>query len=45
MCEAVERARRKQRSHDAIDRILERYRQAPVLSEDKIRAARERGRP
>jgi rRNA-processing protein FCF1 len=45
MCEAVERARRKQRRHDAIGRILERHRQAPVLSEDELRAARERGRP
>jgi hypothetical protein len=45
MHEAVERARRKQRSHEAIDRILARHRQAPILSEDEIGAARKKGRP
>jgi len=45
MREAVERAQRKQRSHAAINRILERRRQAPVLTEAEIRAAREEGRP
>jgi hypothetical protein len=45
MREAVERARREQRSHDAIGRILERRLRAPVLSESEIREAREDGRP
>ena len=45
MREAVERAQRKQRSHDAIGRILERRQRAPVLSESELRAAREQGRP
>lgn len=45
MREAVERVQRKQRSHAAISRILERRQQAPVLTEEEIRAAREEGRP
>ena len=45
MREAVERAQRRQRSHAAINRILERRQKAPVLTEEEIRAAREEGRP
>jgi metal-responsive CopG/Arc/MetJ family transcriptional regulator len=45
MREAVERAQRKQRSHDAIANILERRKHAPVLTEEEFRAAREEGRP
>ncbi len=45
MMEAVERAARKQRSHDAILNILERRQHAPALSEEEIRSAREEGRP
>jgi hypothetical protein len=45
MREAVERARRKQRGHDAIGRILERRLRAPTLSESELRKAREDGRP
>ena len=45
MREAIERAQRKQRSHDAIANILERRKHAPVLTEEEFRAAREEGRP
>lgn len=45
MREAIERAERKQLSHDAIGRILERRKHAPTISEEQIRAAREQGRP
>lgn len=45
MREAVERAARKQRSHQAIGRILERHQHAPAKTDDEIRAAREEGRP
>jgi metal-responsive CopG/Arc/MetJ family transcriptional regulator len=45
MREAVERAQRKQSSHDAIASILERRKHAPVLTEEEFRAAREEGRP
>lgn len=45
MREAVERAQRKRQSHDAIGRILERRRRAPVLTESELRAARKRARP
>jgi hypothetical protein len=45
MREAVERARRKRRSHEAITRILERRKHAPVITEEEFRAAREEGRP
>lgn len=45
MREAVERAERKQRSHDAVLRILERRKHAPTLSNEGIQAAREDGRP
>jgi hypothetical protein len=45
MREAVERAARKQRSADAIGRILERRRHAPAVTDEELRAAREEGRP
>lgn len=45
MREAVERAERKQRSHQAIARIVERRKHAPALTNEEIRAAREDGRP
>lgn len=45
MREAVERARRRKRSNDAIARILARREFAPVLSEDEFTAFREEGRP
>jgi len=45
MREAVERARQRQRQSEAIDRILERRKRAPPLTEQEFRAAREEGRP
>jgi Zn-finger domain-containing protein len=45
MREAVERVQRRQRSHEAIDRILARYARAPVRTDSQIRTAREKGRP
>lgn len=45
MLEAVERAQRKLRGHEAIARILERRKHAPLVTEDEIQAAREEGRP
>jgi len=45
MREAVVRAQRKQRSHEAIARILERRKHAPAITEEEFRAAREEGRP
>jgi hypothetical protein len=45
MREAVERAQRKQRSHEAISRILDRRKHASALSDEELRAAREEGRP
>ena len=45
MREAVERAQRKQHSHDAIASILERRKHAPAFTEEEFRAAREEGRP
>lgn len=45
MREAVERAHRRQASHDAIGRILQRHRGTPVRSDDALRRAREQGRP
>ena len=42
--EAGERAERKQRHHRAIARILERRKNAPTVTEEAIRAAREEGR-
>lgn len=45
MREAIERAERKQRSHDAILRIIERRQHAPSVTDKEIRSAREDGRP
>jgi hypothetical protein len=45
MREAIERAERKQRSHDAILRIMDRRKHAPSITDDEIRTAREDGRP
>lgn len=45
MREAVERFRRRRRSHVAIDQILERRRDRQPLSDDDIRSARRAGRP
>jgi metal-responsive CopG/Arc/MetJ family transcriptional regulator len=45
MREAVERAQRKQRSHEAIARIVERRKHAPAMTDEELRAARENGRP
>jgi metal-responsive CopG/Arc/MetJ family transcriptional regulator len=44
MREAIERAERKQRSHEAILRIIERRKHAPYLTDESIRLAREDGR-
>lgn len=45
MREAVERAERKRRHHEAIARILGRHARAPAVTEEDLRAAREQGRP
>lgn len=45
MREAVERARSRQRSQNAIANILSRRDDAPVLTESAFRHAREDGRP
>ena len=45
MREAVDRFRRRKRSHRAIERILERRRDRQALSDTDIRAARFAGRP
>jgi metal-responsive CopG/Arc/MetJ family transcriptional regulator len=45
MREAVERAERKQRHHQAIARILKRRKSAPKVTDKEIRSAREQGRP
>lgn len=45
MREAVERAQRKQRSREAIARIVERRKHAPILADEELQAAREEGRP
>lgn len=45
MLEAVERAQRRRRGHEAVGRILERRKRAPFLTAEEIRAAREDGRP
>lgn len=45
MREAVERAHRRQASHDAIGRILQRHSHGPVRPDEAIREAREQGRP
>ncbi|MDP2432804.1 MAG: hypothetical protein Q8O33_12330 [Pseudomonadota bacterium] len=44
MLEAVERARRRQLSHDAIARILERRTHAPLVTAEELQAAREADR-
>lgn len=44
MREAVERAQYRQRSHEAIARILERRKHSPVLTEEEFLIAREEGR-
>lgn len=44
MREAVAREARRQRSREAIDRILERREHAPTISDDEIREIRESGR-
>jgi hypothetical protein len=44
--EAVEKARRKQQSDDAIDRILARLQQQrTAVTNEELRAVREEGRP
>ena len=45
MLEAVERAKRKQRSHVAIKRILSRRETAPTITAAALRKSREQGRP
>lgn len=45
MREAVERVERKQRSREAIDRILARHANAPPRSDAEIAVARVDGRP
>lgn len=45
MREAVARAQSQQRSKDAYLRILERRQNAPSITEEQFRAAREEGRP
>ena len=43
MSEAVERAQHQQRHRAAIDRILERRKHAPSMTDEELRAAREEG--
>lgn len=45
MREAVERERRRERSNEAIARLLARWSFAPKASDDELRTAREAGRP
>ena len=45
MREAIARAERRRQSHDAIERILERRRRAPTLSDRQIDSSRRSGRP
>ena len=45
MLEAVEQAKRKQRSHVAIERILSRRETAPTVTAAALRKARDQGRP
>jgi len=45
MLEAVERAKRKQRSHVAITSILSRREKAPTVTAAALRKAREQDRP
>ena len=44
MREAIEREAHRQRSREAIDRILERRKHAPAIGDDEIREIRESGR-
>ena len=44
MREAVERAQSRQRGKDAYLRILERRQEAPAITQEQFRAAREEGR-
>lgn len=43
MREAVERAQRRERQSEAIDRILERRKHTSPITEEEFRAAREEG--
>ena len=45
MREAIERAQRRQRHREAVERILARHATAPVITEAEFIAAREEGRP
>ena len=45
MRDAVERARRRQRHREAVERILADHATAPVITEAEFIAAREEGRP
>ena len=45
MLEAVERARSRQRSEEAHQRILSRRKRAPTVTQAQLRSAREVGRP
>ncbi len=45
MREAVERMQRRQRSHEAIDRILARHARTPVRSETELQSSRRKGLP
>ena len=45
MREAVERFRQRRRSHEAIQRLLDRRRDRRPFSDDDIRSARHAGRP
>ncbi|MHB8423390.1 MAG: hypothetical protein ACYDAM_11640 [Leptospirales bacterium] len=45
MQEAVEREQRKKQGQEAYRNILERRRNAPVITEEQFRTAREHGRP
>ena len=45
MREAIERAKRRQRSRLAIDRLLARHAEAPVRDASALQTAREKGRP
>ena len=45
MREAGERAQRRQRQSEAVDRILERRKHTPPVTAEELRAAREEGRP
>lgn len=44
MREAVEREQRKQRSREAIDRILARHARTPIRSDERLQTVRKAGR-